>query len=106
MGEHETSLAQCPDCRGKGTISAFVDWEGGGEFREGIRCHGCGGTGRVTAQRIIWRGAGKQHRDARVARMESLRDCAARLGVSAVELSDIERGRADPARLDGVSANG
>ena len=46
-----------------------------------------------------WLRQGREMRLARVARMESLRDAARRLGVEPRLLGDIEHGRADPARL-------
>ncbi len=93
----------CPSCKGKGTSVAFVDWhddskEHGmdGELME-LECHYCGGTGAI-ADVEAWRKReqrGRNMRNERKSKGESLRDAAKRMGISATKLSQIERGRLD-----------
>lgn len=88
----------CPDCAATGKISAFVDYGESrpGEFRTDIECSTCRGSGKISETIARWREAGTAHRDARVARRESIMACANRLGLNPAELSAMERGRLDP----------
>ena len=88
----------CPDCDGKREVFAHVNrGESGGSGFETIKCFRCKGVGTVQDEQAIWIIAGKLRRTKRVAEGISLRDEAQRLGVSVVELSEIERGmRAAP----------
>lgn len=90
---------QCPACGGKGTVAAFVDTATRGWFDPNLPCDLCGGAGKITDQQMAWRTAGRAHYKARVARQESVRECAKRLGFRTAELSAMEHGRADPAPL-------
>lgn len=92
-------LPECPVCDGKGTHGLFADGPKGGRYVEAAPCTFCAGKGRVEPHRIEWRRIGRDHYRARVKRAESVRDCATRLGVTPAELSAMEHGRADPARL-------
>jgi hypothetical protein len=90
------ALVECEWCLGGGTTVAFVD-----EFRDGkaiigfrvVSCPACGGNGAVIRDHAERVAAGKERRAARLARGMTLLDEAWRLGISVVELSDIERGR-------------
>lgn len=99
MGDGAPDLPECPDCGGKGTRGLFTDGPKGGRYIEAAACLFCGGKGRVDPRRVEWRRIGRGHLSARVQRRESVRDCAARLGITPAELSAMEHGRADPARL-------
>lgn len=89
----------CPRCDGSGFITAFVNRgpDIGKHSVETLPCSTCSGVGSIddeTARRIA---DGKSMRDQRVARLETLRDAARRLGMTSSELSAIEQGR-KPAR--------
>ena len=94
---------ECFDCHGKGTRAAFVDAEMGGWFDPAIKCSMCGGTGKITGQKSEWHQIGRRFYEARVARAESVRECANRLGIRPAELSAMEHGRSDPSSLQGLS---
>lgn len=85
----------CPHCDGKRRIYAFIntgeDWRA--HRNEYVYCFTCNGAGKVprTMAQRIERGA--RLRAARIARGLSLLEAAKRLGVSAEELSAMERGR-------------
>ena len=97
----------CPHCDGRGSNAAFVCFaDNSGQrsrYYEAIRCSLCGGTGQVSKQTAEWVAAGREHYAIRIARGESLRECAVRMGIRAAELSAMEHGRVDPARLKGKS---
>lgn len=90
---------QCPRCHGKGTFAAFVDTATDGWYDPAIKCDLCKGTGSIAAQIVEWLEIGRAHYERRIARDESIMECARRLGIRAAELSSMEHGRADPARL-------
>ena len=94
-----TDGSTCPRCDGKGSNPAFVHTESGSYYDPELKCDLCKGTGKVSDQTLQWLSAGKRHRDDRVARDESIMECSRRLGIRAAELSAMENGRADPARL-------
>lgn len=84
----------CPHCRGRGGGVAFInrgpDWRTHTqEHRDCVTCKGNGEVSDELARRIA---IGKQRRDARVAKMQSLFTAASAAGVSAAELSRRERG--------------
>lgn len=85
----------CPRCGGKGTTFAFVNTgEDHTKHYFGIfKCDQCGGSGSITKEHYEQHLAGKIQRDARVAAGISLREKAQQLGISAAELSAIERGK-------------
>lgn len=89
----------CPNCAGRGSNPAFVDTAKGGWFDPALRCSLCGGTGQISHQTARWLAVGRQHYTRRMARDESVRECARRMGISASELSAMEHGRADPERI-------
>ena len=67
---------------------------------EGVRCSICKGDGRISAAPAALMAQGKNWRDARVARGETLLEMSRRLGMSPADLSAIEVGRAEPAAYD------
>src|SRR5260370_15356625 len=69
----------CPDCEGKGTVIALVD---GAHYRGlmCVSCSRCKGTGETDLQTECWSEIGGTHQ-------------------MPGELSALENGRADPARL-------
>lgn len=89
----------CPDCRGRGKLSAFVDTDAGGWFDDSLPCSRCRGLGAVDRVQEAWLRIGGTHRTWRVAQFESIAECARRLGVSPAELSSMEHGRLDPTPL-------
>jgi len=91
-------MKQCPDCKGKKKIMAFVD---GQDFNgvEELNCLRCKGYGEIDEDMERWMKIGGVHRTWRVAQWESLAECAKRLGMGAADLSAMEMGRKDPTRL-------
>lgn len=103
----------CPDCKGTGKtgpvhVNYGYDQKLGrcrGEWKDNIPCSRCNGSGTVPDEMAEWIYAGRKMRDARVARGESIYECAKRLGTSSAELSAIERGyRGSNTSLTGGSA--
>ena len=91
----------CDTCSGKGTIWApFALHKDGGCKPATLTCYDCKGTGLERGQRE-WKVTGQECRRLRVdvEPYESLGDVARRSGISVVEVSEMERGKADPARL-------
>ena len=95
--------AHCPHCDGLGAVSGFVDgFRNGrrhGELRRDIPCFTCDGKGRIPTHQFNWIEEGRVHRSQRQERKESLHAAAARLGISAAEVSAMEMGRMNPAPL-------
>lgn len=88
----------CPACRGKDAVESvrFVT-KSNGEHRHEIGawpCDLCKGAKVVTAAQAAAFAKGRQMRDERVARGESLFEAAKRMGISSAQLSAIEHGRA------------
>lgn len=83
----------CPDCKGEKRVFAHLNYGGErpGEFKH-IDCFRCKGAGEVPDEQAQWIEEGKKRRAERVARDITLRDEARRLGISAADLSAIERG--------------
>lgn len=90
----------CPSCQGRAYSKAFILSSDGRSIMDPAHpCPVCTGLGRIDHQTAAWRERGQAHARARRSRMESLLECAQRLGLSPAELSAMEQGRADPARL-------
>lgn len=89
----------CPSCGGKGSVAAFVDTAERGWFDPTLPCPLCKGRGRISEQQAAWLAAGRAHYVARVARRESVLECATRLGIRVSELSAMEHGRVNPGNL-------
>ena len=84
----------CPDCHGAKVVTAFVDHAD--RKRSGVRqmaCSECQGEGTVSTEHLERRAAGEVLREDRQRRGLSLREEAARLGVSPPELSRREHGQ-------------
>lgn len=91
---------ECPACQGRANGPAFILREGGSSMYDPLHpCGTCTGLGRLSPERAAWRNRGQRHMQARRARLESLADCAQRLGLTPVQLSDMEHGRANPEGL-------
>lgn len=87
----------CPDCEGQKQHFAHVNrGENGQGGYEWINCFRCKGAGEVPDEQAEWILRGKLMRCERVASGASLRDEAARLGISVVHLSEMERGMRSP----------
>ena len=80
----------CPTCEGKGEHGVYVC----PGFRYTlVRCKRCDGSRTVTAAEAERVADGKQRADYRKARGLSLREEAARLGITPMALADIEHAR-------------
>jgi methylphosphotriester-DNA--protein-cysteine methyltransferase len=82
----------CPSCHGRGQafmFSTHADGRCSAGYQDCLRCKG---KGQVPEEQRAWIEDGARMRDARIAAGRSLRQEAARLGITAVELSEIERG--------------
>lgn len=86
---------KCPRCSGNGGYHALVHRKDGCT-EEYLTCDLCKGDGKISAEVAGWLKIGSDHRNARVSRDESLRECALRLGVSAALVSAMETGRKRP----------
>src|SRR5579872_5689793 len=90
---------QCPGCRGRGKVDGLgcpgAKWVS-------FTCEVCAGKGWISAQQHLHFREGDDHRKARVARRESLREAAERYGCSVVELSQWEHGKGP--KPEGVKA--
>lgn len=95
-----SSCLSCPECSGRGHSAAFISAESGHRFEPELRCDFCAGSGKITAEQAGWLVRGRQMRNARVERHESLREVAIRLGLTPAAMSAMERGRADPGQLE------
>lgn len=89
-------MTECPNCKGQGSYKLLTC---PGAVLRDQTCILCDGTGQIGEQRLAWIAAGRVHRDARVARYETQRDAARRLGLDVVALSRMEQGVMDPAPL-------
>lgn len=83
--------AKCPMCDGLGWFDAFAQRSDCCSL-ESVDCHVCKATGKISPERAAARIEGRRRRDDRVARGVNVRDEAARLGITAIELGRIERG--------------
>ena len=82
---------RCPVCEGRKAGEAILCGHGHCQIKT-VVCEFCRGTGEVEEQRVMAYQEGRRRRNDRVARGVSLRQEAARLGISAMELGRIERG--------------
>lgn len=85
----------CPRCDGSGKTGPVHINRGSKphEWRSEMACDFCGGAGKISEDQADAMKLGKAFRERRVARDESLREAAKRLGMKASELSALERGR-------------
>lgn len=92
-------MTTCPRCEGRKGGPAFLGGPTGSHFDPFFPCDMCKGKGEVLDHVAKWFAVGRVHYRERLARGESLRECARRLGFGLAELSSMEHGRADPAPL-------
>lgn len=85
----------CQTCRGAGEIGPVHVNRGDQphEWRENMTCVDCGGAGSWDMARWERWQVGRRHRQERIARDESMYECARRLGVEASDISEFEHGR-------------
>lgn len=92
-------MVQCPLCEGYRTLPTFSDGPRGGAYNPAQMCGLCQGAGEISEQKAEWLRIGKAFRDERVRLGITVFRAAVSLEVSPVELSAMEHGRQDPARL-------
>ena len=85
----------CPDCKGAKMLSANLGGPPDMPAVAWFTCGRCAGQGVVTPELDRWWEAGRLHRERRIARKESLRDCAARYSLPLATVCDLENGRFD-----------
>ena len=91
----------CPQCGAVGEGFAFCDGEDGASMKQ-IKCSLCNGDGRITLHVFDAFRHGREVAKLRIARQESLGECAKRLGLSVVDVSHYEHGRVDKLTPDKV----
>jgi len=92
---------QCPECKGTGKTGlvhlnkGFNKQKGGcdGEWRESMPCLRCNSSGQVPDEMANWIAFGKDFREKRRLRGETISEAAKRLNLSVPQLSGIENGR-------------
>lgn len=89
----------CPDCNGEKEVKIFPKLVNG-KIICTLPCDRCNQSGTVPDIQEIWIHLGKSMRKDRVQRKQTLRDAAEVLGISALHLSQAERGMIDPVRLN------
>lgn len=92
---------QCPSCHGKGESFAFVNTgaDSSKHYSGMVKCHRCGGLGKVPSLMSDWISASNRFRAARIADGLYMHDVGERLGVSAAAVSKAYNGLIDPAPL-------
>lgn len=101
------NMLQCWDCEGKGGQDAMGFWDGerngrhvGAAFSGWMYCNRCGGAGRVREITREWARIGGEIRERRLAREESQREAAVRLGFKRLsDYVEMEAGKIDPSPL-------
>ena len=86
----------CPICEGRKRALAHINRGSAPHSWEKMDCRACAGTGMISAETATAIANGRSMRERRIARDESLREAAKRLGVSPAELSRIEHGYPSP----------
>lgn len=88
-------MLRCPHCDGRKGSHCFINR--GPDIKthsvEWRDCLTCNGSGQVDRRRAALIEQGKEMRDARVGRRESLLEASKRMGIGPAELSAIEHGR-------------
>lgn len=97
MADNTDGTIPCPVCDGGTLRRSGLVMRDGVCALEDIDCSTCGESGRVPADYAARVEAGQRMRAERVARRESLRDAAARLGITPAQLSAREMGRHEEA---------
>ena len=91
----------CPDCNGEKEVKIFPKLVNGKVICS-LPCSRCNQTGIVPDIQAEWILRGKGRREERRSRKVTLRDEALRLNVSALDLSNAERGMVDPDAVGGI----
>lgn len=87
-------MAICRSCKGSGEVFAHVNTASPATHGfQMTKCFACDGSGELSLEQVEAMERGRALRADRVGRGMSLRAEAARLGISAVELSRRERGK-------------
>ena len=94
MAESKAAL-QCPSCNGVGTMTGFVCGPTSGGVRT-MACLLCKGLGEILAERAEWMRLGELLRTDRIREGYGGRERARMLGLTRLELNDIEHGKVDP----------
>lgn len=95
---------RCPTCNGEGGANALLRYDDGRCREQWMPCSACRGAGTVSERRAAVTRAGEALGERRRALDLSLRELAAKLGISASNLSDVEHGRAPESAMEEVRA--
>ncbi len=87
---------KCPSCAGKGKVYGFIDYADGSGSAGEMDCSRCKGRGFVPDEQKDWIVSGEKIRKTRINWGITLRQRAKQLGISASELSKMERGEINP----------
>ena len=93
-----TDSIQCPDCRGSGAVTGLAC----GPNVSGIRtwpCSRCKGTGVISVQMALWLRMGEALRTDRIRENCGGRERAQMLGLTPLQLNDVEHGKVDPTEV-------
>lgn len=85
-------MPACPDCSGRGWLDAFVHRGAGCEL-DSIDCDLCSASGKISEETAERLAEGRRRRDRRIAAGRSVRQEAAILGITPIQLGRLERGR-------------
>ena len=99
-----TNLIQCPDCRGSGNHTGFVCSPTSGSFRT-MPCFRCKGHRRNLGQMALWLRMGEAIRTDRIRENCGGRERARMLGLTPLQLNDVEHGKVDPMEVLYHAAN-
>lgn len=91
------SMTECPDCKGQGKVfghASTIDPKNHGF--QWLKCFTCSGVGALNPDEMQMREMGADVRAARMRYGLGLRRAAAILELSALELSEVERGKRHP----------
>ena len=95
-----TNLIQCPDCRGSGAVTGFAcGYDAAGEISGGVRtlpCFRCKGERGIPAEWAEWIWQGEAIRTDRIREHCGGRERARMLGLTPLQLNDVEHGKVDP----------
>lgn len=85
----------CPECQGEKRIAILPKIVKGIRITD-VGCHRCDGTGVVDDRALFWVLLGESLRNLMIQNRITLREGAAMLGVSAMDLSNARIGKVDP----------